>query len=552
VPRASEEAFDAVVVGSGFGGSVMTYRLAQAKLDVCLLERGKKWPPGSFPRTPFEFSRATWDPSEGAHGLYDVWSFRGLSAMIASGLGGGSLIYANVLLRRDERWFHDGPMREAWPIDYADLERHYDNVEKVLTPNVYPQHLRDITPKARAFAAAVERQGLQAAELPLAVTFPGEGEELGRPFGDPEQNIHRAQRYTCRLVGECDVGCNFGSKNTLDYTYLSAAEQLGAEIKCRHEVKAFTPVAGGYRVEVVDHTDAEEGVPRWAPAPRRTIFAKRLILCAGSLGSPYLLMRNRGAFPAISPRLGTHFCGNGDFLTFAARCAVPVEPARGPVITSGVRVFDARHADPRNDRPGHYVQDGGYPASFAWIAELLAAPRILRADLRILIKLAWGWLTGRPERNLSHELSELFGGGRLSAGSLPLLGMGREPPQGRMRIVSDGKLDIKWSFRLARPYFEQVRRTMAALADGLEGSFEDNVLWRLSTVITVHPLGGCPLGATAAEGVVDPRNGEVHNYPRLHVVDGSVLPGPAGPNPSLTIAALADRFADAIIAKDCR
>jgi cholesterol oxidase len=307
-------------------------------------------------------------------------------------------------------------------------------------------------------------------------------------------------------------------------------------------VKKLTPTDGGYFVDVVDHSHAEEG----RRSPRRTILARRLILSAGALGTPYLLLKNRGGFPHLSPRLGTRFCGNGDFLTFAARSPRALEPARGPVITSAVRVHDADGADPRDDRPGHYVEDGGYSAAFAWIAEMLGAPRIAWAEKRLLLKLAWGSLAGNRGRHLSGELSELFGGPRLSAGTLPLLGMGREPPQGRMRIV-DGKLDIRWSFQLARPYFEQVHRTMARLAEGMDATIADNILWRLSSVITVHPLGGCPLGTTAADGVVDPRNGEVYNYPRLHVADGSVMPGPVGPNPSLTIAALADRFADAIL-----
>ena len=132
-------------------------------------------------------------------------------------------------------------------------------------------------------------------------------------------------------------------------------------------------------------------MPPHVPSPRRTILARRLILSAGALGTPYLLLKNRGAFPKLSPGLGTRFCGNGDFITFAARSARELEPARGPVITSAVRVYDADGADPRDDRPGHYVQDGGYSAAVAWIGELLAAPRIAWADKRLLLKLAWGY-----------------------------------------------------------------------------------------------------------------------------------------------------------------
>src|SRR5207247_2609449 len=99
-------------------------------------------------------------------------------------------------------------------------------------------------------------------------------------------------------------------------------------------------------------------------------------------------------------------------------------------------------------------------------------------------------------------------------------------------------------------YFDHVRSTVKELARGLDAEFEDNILWKLNNSITVHPLGGCPLGATAAEGVVDPDSGEVHNYPGLHVADGSVMPGTVGANPSFTIAALANRFAEEILRKE--
>lgn len=543
----TEERFEAVVVGSGFGGSVMAYRLAQAQLKVCLLERGKKWPPGSFPRTPFDFSRATWDPSNGRHGLFDVWSFKGLGALVSSGLGGGSLIYANVILPKDEQWFAevepDGVRQ--WPVTFKQLEPHYKTVLPFLKPVEYPEHYRD-TPKTRAFYRAAAAQGLDPFYPPLAVTFAPSKEETGTPFDGPEQNLHGAQRYTCRLVGACNAGCNFGSKNTLDFTYLSAAEQLfGLEIRCRHEVKAFEPWgSGGFRIEVADHSDAETGVP----PQMRVVFADRLILSAGALGTPYLLLLNRAALPRISRHLGTRFSGNGDFLTFAARSRMPLQPARGPVITTAVRVADVLD-DPPGEGGGHYVQDGGYPDFLAWVATMLTLPRLGWAGRGAVAKILWGRLTGRPDPNLSAEVAAFLGAPRLASGSLPLLGMGREYPQGRMRL-RDGLLDVDWSFDRARPYFNHVRSTMSKIAHGLEAELEDNALWNLSTVVTSHPLGGCPLGATAAEGVVHPETGEVHNYPGLHVADGSVMPGTVGPNPSLTIAALANRFADGILKKE--
>jgi cholesterol oxidase len=545
--RPSGDSFDAVIVGSGFGGSVMAYRLAQAKLDVCLLERGKKWPPGSFPRTPFQFSQALWDPSEGLHGLFDIWSFGGLAALVSSGLGGGSLIYANVILPKPERWFaeveQDGVRR--WPITFDDLAPHYEEVCPFLNPVEYPEHYRCDTPKTRAFYRAADSHGLDPFYPPLAVTFAASKEETGTPFGDPSENLHRAQRYTCRLVGECDAGCNFGSKNTLDFTYLSEAERLGLEIRCRHEVKAFERCNGGFRIEVADHSNAEKR-QRGAPPEWRVIFARRLILCAGALGTPHLLLLNRSAFPHLSPQLGTRFSGNGDFIAFAARSRKPMDPARGPVITAAVRIPDVLDG---GDGPGHYIQDGGYPASLAWVGEMLALPRVAWAGRRTALKIVWGKLTGRPDSNLSGEVAALLGAPRLAGGTLPLLGIGREQPQGRMRL-RNGLLDVEWSFADARTYFNHVRSTLRELADGLEAEFEDNLLWRLNNSITVHPLGGCPLGATPAEGVVDPVTGQVHNYPGLHVADGSVMPGTVGANPSFTIAALANRFADAILTEE--
>src|SRR3954447_15534370 len=101
--NAGPEHYDVIIIGSGFGGSVMAYRLAEAGKRVCVLERGKAYPPGSFPRSPERMRKNFWDPGRGLHGMYNVWSFRHLGALVSSGLGGGSLIYANVLIRKDEK-----------------------------------------------------------------------------------------------------------------------------------------------------------------------------------------------------------------------------------------------------------------------------------------------------------------------------------------------------------------------------------------------------------------------------------------------------------------
>jgi cholesterol oxidase len=129
---------------------VTAARLAEAGRSVLVLERGKAYPPGSFPRTPWEIGQAFWDPSESLHGLYDVWSFHRLDSIVSSGLGGGSLIYANVILRRPESWFADQG-DERWPIGPADLEEHYEAVEQELgaTPTRGPTARRRPAASAR-------------------------------------------------------------------------------------------------------------------------------------------------------------------------------------------------------------------------------------------------------------------------------------------------------------------------------------------------------------------------------------------------------------------
>jgi cholesterol oxidase len=550
--------FDAVVVGSGFGGSVSAYRLAEAGKSVCVLERGKPYPPGSFPRSPRALSKAFWDPSEGLYGMFNLWSFRGIGALVSSGLGGGSLIYANVLLRKDERWFVQEDLArggyEHWPVSRADLDPHYDRAERMLNAQRYPfDHAPfDETPKTAAFKEAADRLGREFLLPPLAVTFANDGEAPvpGEPIREEHPNLHGRTRYTCRLVGECDIGCNYGSKNTLDYNYLSAAKRLGAELRTRCEVRSFAPRdGGGYVVRYVVHDPADEGrkldTRDSSVRPERELTCDRLVLSAGTLGSTYLLLRNRDAFPGLSRQLGTRFGGNGDLLTFALKARHSdgspriLDPGHGPVITSAIRMPDALDG---GEGRGFYVQDAGYPEFLSWVIQATQGPVALWRWRRVAARILFSLLRRQPEVDLSAEVASLLSDTGVSAGSLPLLGMGRDIPDGRMTL-SDGKLDVDWVKGKSGPFFDRLRDFSKDIADALGADFKSNPTWYLGRVITVHALGGCPMGRSPEEGVVD-EWGEVFGYPGFTIADGSVMPGPVGPNPSLTIAALADRFAD--------
>jgi cholesterol oxidase len=548
---------DVVVVGSGFGGSVAAYRLAEAGKSVVVLERGRDYPPGSFARSPAEMSRAFWDPTERLYGLFDVWSFRGFDSVVSSGLGGGSLIYANVLLRKDEHWFVNeealpGGGYESWPVTRADLDPHYDAVEKMLGARPYPLDAPAFaaTPKTHAMQDAAAELGLDWQLPPLAVSFAPDARAkpgLGLPLAEPAYgNLHGAPRTTCRLCGECNIGCNDGAKNSLDHNYLSAAKHHGADLRTLHEVLAIRPrPEGGYEVDFVVHEP--DGKTR--KLPQQTISCDRLVLAAGTYGTSYLLLRDRARFPGLSDAIGTRFSGNGDLLTFLLRAkdrarVRPLDASRGPVITSTIRLPDELDGVSGAGR-GAYIQDGGYPGFVNWMVEEADVGREISRMVRLALERFRAFISGAPDSRTSKELSDLIGDGALSMSSLPLLGMGRDVPDGRLRLKS-GNLDITWTAETSEAYFKRLRATMRRVAHVLGATYADNPIWFRKRIVTVHPLGGAPMGRNAGEGVCDPW-GEVHGFPGLYVADGAALPGPVGANPSLTIAALADRMSTRLL-----
>ncbi len=560
------EAFDVVIVGSGFGGAVTSFRLAEVGMDVLVLERGAAYPPDSFPRTPHGFAGNFWDPGRQSYGLFDVQSFSHIDTVVSAGLGGGSLIYANVLIRKDEHWFEtdvDGRPRR-WPVTRAELDPHYDAVERMLGAQVFPF---DVAPyssvrKTAGFRDAAAALGYEATTwdrvdpkrkqwfLPqLAVTFSNEGRRPvpGEKIDERVRNLHDRDRQTCRLCGECDIGCNVGAKNSLDFNYLTLAAQAGAEIRTLAEVKDFEPAPGddGYLVRYEQHPEGTTV----------SVSARHLVLAAGTLGSSRLLLRHRHVLKNLSPMLGRGFSGNGDLLSAAlsaktgaadheGRLPLPIDASHGPVITSTLRSPDER--DGAEGKRGFYLQDAGYPATLTWLLQVASFP----STLRHLAVFALHRLRARVARHrpsLASDLQGLLSGDALSECSLPLLGMGLDVPDGVLGLDRDGELTLGWSQKPSDAFFAEVLGTSRAIAEKMQARFlEDPLTTLLRRFVTVHPLGGCAMSSCSDEGVVD-EWGRVHGHPRLHVADGSVMPGPVGPNPSLTIAALANRFADKLI-----
>ena len=291
-----ESAYDVVVVGSGFGGGITACRLAERGLSVCVLERGRRFGPGDFPDRPQQAPRMFWSACHNPGGFFDLRIMRDVAVLTGAGVGGGSLVYANVQLRAPDDVFDD----PAWPaaIDAPTLRPYYDRTEAALDPRETPAD--PPLPKIRAFDAMAARAGLTPTRLPIAVHF---GEPRRHPFSG-------AFQQGCDNLGRCDIGCPRNARNTVDITYVARAEQHGAEVFPLHEVRTIDPPRNSDGSWKVSFRDLQYGIDG-------TVSAPVLVLAAGALGSTRLLLRNRKRLPRLSPALGSRFSGNGDALSLA-------------------------------------------------------------------------------------------------------------------------------------------------------------------------------------------------------------------------------------------
>jgi cholesterol oxidase len=510
---------DAVVVGSGFGGAITACRLAEAGRSVIVLERGRRYKPGEFPRNVRDVDALFWryPRHESSRGLYDVRAFSDVGTVVAAGVGGGSLVYANIHIRPDAAVFDD----PRWPsaITRATLDPYYDRVAARMGVAPVPEtiSLRKRDAFRRAAAA------------------------IGRPIFDPDQAVRwtgaeENGRKPCQLVAECEFGCQHGAKNTLDFTYLADAERHGAEVRTDALAHHVEPdPAGGYRVHYRDLRSKSDSV----------VSGTRVVLAAGTLGTNELLLRSRNVLrtlPNISARLGHGYSGNGDFLGSIQNSREDLEPWRGPDVTSVMRFFD--------ESPGFTMAAPTFNRPVMAVLASLGQPD--GAALRLLAP-TWPML--------SEATVTAFRSGLLSrplripgphagdpARMTNLFAIGRDNANGVVTLEND-RLDITWKYEQEnRVLIDAMMAAMRRVADVYGGTFAPLLSWTMfRRILTVHSLGGCHLSNDAAAGVVS-IDGEVHGYPGLFVADGSVIPTSLGFHPCMTISALAERIADAVVA----
>ncbi len=521
-----ESAYDVVVVGSGFGGGITACRLAERGWRVCVLERGRRFGPGDFPDRPSQAPRMFWSACHNPGGFFDLRIMRDVAVLTGAGVGGGSLVYANVQLRAPDDVFDDA----AWPaaIDAATLRPYYDRTEAALDPRETPAD--PPLPKVRAFDAMAARAGLTATRLPIAVHF---GEPRAHPFSGIAQQ-------GCDNLGRCDIGCPRNARNTVDITYLARAESLGAEVFPLHEVGTIEAPAHDGGAWKLGFRDLQYKIGGEVSAPV-------LVLAAGALGSTRLLLKNRKRLGRLSPALGSRFSGNGDALSLAfdprAEGVTGARADFGPTMTSRIDL----DADQR-----FMVADGGLPNNFGGLLEIVRGIRMITGLGRVaLVAKNLAAKVGISDRQVTHREMRLSAKAEQPIGdSLVFLNIGRDAADGQMRLTPLFRcFDIRWSRDASAKLFERMREMAGRLAEAAGAtSFFALDAGPLGKFITVHPLGGCPMSDDPQAGVVD-EYGKVHGYEGLYVLDGSIVPTALGVNPSKTIAALAERGVEHLAAE---
>jgi cholesterol oxidase len=559
--------YEAIVIGSGFGGSINTCRLSKKwPGKVLLLERGKRYPMGSFARSPHDMARNFWNlpqekrdmpeklQGEESHGLFDIRNFDHMDAVISAGLGGGSLIYANVFLQPpDEVFDHNWPANAKKDV----LQPYYAVAKQVLGARPIPQNddpRRKII-RTGLFQNFAKADGHESQLLDINVFF-GNDFDKPTPIGVQEKNRYGAVQTSCVYCAECDVGCNTHSKNTLDLNYLYVAEhKYQAHIQTQVLAQKIVPIDAsgqdnpamngefGYRVYWQDLKDAHKEC---------SALTRRVVVSAGTLGSNELLMRCRDlhkTLPNISQQLGRHFSGNGDFLSFVIDGDKPADPNYGPVITQGTdynlfKNFDRERA--------FILEDASYPNFAAWYTEGVKPGASKLQALVRTIRLAFArFVHGISTGHLGYALSSLLKND-LSYTTSVLLCMGLDKGDGVMSLNKDGYLHLKWPYKNSMSLYNAILSAGERFKTWCGGKAfipMPNWLWPMRRNVTVHSLGGCRLADSPEQGVTSAELatfGQVFGYTGLYVADGSLLPTAVGANPIATISAVSERVAEGI------
>ena len=526
--------YDVVVVGSGYGGAVTAARLAQQGMSVCVLERGRELRPGDYPDTLAKASRefhietpsgSLFSPTA----LYDLRVSPELNVFVGCGLGGTSLINANVVLAPEAPVFAD----PAWPREIQKeatpggmlgywFHRAWFGLSPEAPPG--PEMPRKFTTLQSAMRAIDPNAALVPA--PVTVNFTSKG-----------------RSHPCTQCGDCVSGCNYGAKQTLLSTYLPLARGHRAAIFTQTRVRSVEKrKVEGRPVRWIIHFDhVNAGRERFTTTPL-FITARRVILAAGALGTPEILWRSRQEHGlAVSDKLGTRFSANGDVLAFAYNNTERVNGIgfgrRSPVGHEAPGACITGFARGRLGGSTRYVvEDGVIPGALSPLLSLGFALAGLQAD---------SGPTTNTKRSLWRMATQPLRRG--VDATLTLLAMVEDDTAGKLKWDGD-RVRVVWPPAGGSQPYAEIEALLRRMAAQLGGTYIGSPFGN----VTVHPLGGCVMANNVGGGVVN-HIGQVFDAeardPRalhdgLYVSDASIIPRTLVANPLLTITALAERAAD--------
>ncbi len=524
-----EQVYDYVIIGSGFGGSVSAMRLTEKGYSVLVIEKGKRFTEETYAKTNWQFWKYLWLPALRAHGIMQISILKGVMVLHGAGVGGGSLGYSNVLEVPNDETF----ATPAWntPIPWGEtLRPHYETAKRMLGVE-----------RNNKFFKADEVLKEIAEERGMGHTFRATDigvylGEAGVTVPDPYFGGEGPARTGCNYCGACMVGCRYNSKNTLPKNYLYFAEKNGAKIVAESEVVDVRPLtvdsgrstvngpSSGYEITCRTSTKLFKRTMK--------VRARNVIFSASVLGTMRLLLKLRdSSLPNLSPRLGQMVRTNSEALLGSLARKSDVNYSEGVCITSIYNHDKVTRVEPVR-----------YPAG-SDLMRYLAAP-LIDTDVSVPMRLLrfLGWMITHP---IDFLKSMLLPGWAYNTTILLVmqntdnrmrLRMGRSGfTLFRRGLVADKEPGYEISAQVAGSH--ELAREFARRTNGIAlGSIGENLL---GLPTTAHILGGAPIGRDASEGVVD-ENFQVHNYPGMYIIDGSIMPANPGVNPSLTITALAE------------
>jgi len=496
---------------------VAASRLGRMGLRLAVIEQGRLWRPGDFPITRkarLKSLRLTGrapklgDPT----GLYYLSVGKGLTVFGASGLGGGSLINAGVVLRPDL-----GRLRKAgWPAAVVNdglLLEGLARAEAML--GVAPVPGPERFAKFAGMRGAAEASGRSVLLPAMTISH------------CPGPNVVGVMQYACRNCGDCWSGCNVGAKNTVGITYIVDAIDHGATVLCESRVQSISKTQSGWEILVQNLSKASAS---------RRIEAPIVVLAAGTLGTAELLLRAQQRGLALSARLGERFSANGDDLVFADKLAEPVNaiatgfPPQAPRSIPPVGPHSMALIDLGDENGPLWVHDGTMMAVMAAFA-----------PLESLLKLqVWNALRLLKQGIYGDDMSR----------SQILYVVAHDDASGRLRLHNDHVM-VDWPGYSNAPERVKAEQKVKAMIESMGAVFVGNPFAMTAfggNRIIAHPLGGCAMGETMEEGVVapdgrvfDPTKGPKGVHDGLYVCDGAAVPSAIGVSPLLTITALAER-----------